>query len=133
MQVVDHHRIGNDSVDHLNILAVEEPGHGGAYHHYVVSSSAQPPLPGSDQTHVNVKALADIHFQEGPIKEAGVNGITQEALIAICMDRLEGFQAGPYPSADNMEALQHLAMAMECLQRRTRERLARGVEGTSQA
>lgn len=75
-------------------------------------------------------AAVPIRFQNGPIKEAGVNGITQEVLLAICADRLRSFQAGPYASRDNAVALTHLETAQMWLHKRTRERLARGVEGT---
>jgi len=36
-----------------------------------------------------------ILFQNGPIGEVGVNGVTNEALLAIVADRLRGFQGGP--------------------------------------
>lgn len=71
-----------------------------------------------------------IRFQAGPIKEAGVNGVTGEALIAIQIDRLRSFQAGPYACRENAIALTHLETAQMWLQKRTRERQARGVEGT---
>lgn len=73
-----------------------------------------------------------IQFQNGPIKEFGVNGITQEALIAICIDRLRSFQAGQYSCRENAVALTHLETAQMWLMKRTRDRMARGVEGTNQ-
>ena len=36
--------------------------------------------------------LAQVHFQEGPIKECGVNGVCNEDLIVMAIRRLEGFQ-----------------------------------------
>lgn len=74
-----------------------------------------------------------IEFQRGPVKEVGVNGITNEALIAIVIDRLKGAQEGPFASADNADAIMHLEAASEALARRTRDRMARGVEGQSKA
>jgi hypothetical protein len=74
-----------------------------------------------------------IGFQNGPNKEAGVNGISHEVLLAIVADRLRGFQKGPYSCRDNALALQHVEGAMLWLGKRTREREARGVEGTSVA
>jgi hypothetical protein len=73
-----------------------------------------------------------LSFQNGPIAVDGngVNGITHEALIAVLMDRLRAFQAGPYANNYNYEALVALAHAQERLQARTKERMARGVEGT---
>ena len=43
---------------------------------------------------------------------------------------VRGFQSGPYASADNAEALACMEQAQAALQRRTRARMARGVEGT---
>lgn len=73
-----------------------------------------------------------ISFQNGPVKEAGYNGNSHEALLAILLDRLEGFQAGPYKCHDNEVALDHLQSARLWLHKRTMDRLARGVEGTHQ-
>jgi hypothetical protein len=44
--------------------------------------------------------------------------------------RLRGFQSGPYHSDDNATTLAHINAAQAALQKRTRERMARGVEGT---
>jgi hypothetical protein len=76
--------------------------------------------------------MLPIIFQNGPVSVDGngVNGITHEALLAILIDRLEGFQAGPYANPHNAKALNHLREAQTALQARTRERMARGVEGT---
>src|SRR5690606_30389469 len=35
-----------------------------------------------------------IPFQDGPPGDVGVNGLTIESLLAICIDRLQGFQSG---------------------------------------
>ena len=66
------------------------------------------------------KSRTTILFQNGPINEVGVNGLTHEALLAILCDRMRGFQAGPYHSADNAEALACMEQAQTALQRRTK-------------
>lgn len=71
-----------------------------------------------------------ISFQQGPIKDVGTNGITHEVLIAILIDRLRGFQSGPYACQENADALTALEIARDRLHARTRNRVARGVEGT---
>lgn len=73
---------------------------------------------------------ATFSFQNGPIKEVGINGVTHEALLAIVIDRLSAFQAGPYACLENHVALAHCEDALRCLHVRTRARIARGVEGT---
>lgn len=72
----------------------------------------------------------DLKFQDGPIAEVGTNGVTHEALLAVLIDRLQGFQNGEYRCRENAIALTHLEDAMHWLQHRTRARSARGVEGT---
>lgn len=69
-------------------------------------------------------------FQHGPIREAGPNGLTNETLLAIVRDRLEGFQRGPLACEENALALIGVCSALDWLDRRTAEREARGVEGT---
>ena len=117
MRNLTQHIVEGDSVNHqLGIVVHDEPGHGGACHSYSIIDDPKP--------------LCGIDFQNGPIKEVGVNGITHEALLAILIDRMEGFQAGPYASKDNARALTHMKAALGSLQNRTRARIARGVEGT---
>lgn len=72
----------------------------------------------------------ELVFQRGPIKEVGVNGITNEVLLTIIIDRLRGFQSGPYACRENAIALTKLEEAFHWLEARTRAREARGVEGT---
>ena len=118
----------NPANDVLKIAVTDERGHGGANHAYVVGPvewTRNPSLPALLQD--NETAIV---FQNGPINEFGVNGLTHEVLLAILIDRLQGFQAGQYASNDNQVALEALCVAQLALQRRTRERMARGVEGT---
>jgi hypothetical protein len=119
--ITDHKLNGLN--DALAIKVLDEPGHGGACHLYEIDQVGGAPDSGG------VKTL--IKFQNGPIAEAGVNGGSNEALLAIVIDRMRGFQSGPYKCRDNACALTHLEEALMWLQKRTRERMARGVEGTS--
>jgi hypothetical protein len=115
MRVLTKHQT-NPANKQLKVEVLDEPGHGGACHIYRIS--------GGDGIDIT------LGFQDGPILEAGVNGITHEALLAILIDRLEGFQSGPYACGENNYALSRLAMALDMLARRTEDRIARGVEGT---
>ncbi len=67
-------------------------------------------------------------FQLGPVAD-GVNGLTNEALLAVVADRLEAFQAGPYACPENGLALSAVKQALGALHARTRDRRRRGVEG----
>ncbi len=121
-QITDHVVVG-DTAPQLVISVLDEPGQGGANHQYSIRWNNE-----RDRTEPH----CFIGFQNGPIKEHGVNGITQEALLAIVIDRLRSFQAGPFASPENEIALGHCQEALYRLQARTRARIAQGVEGTNQ-
>lgn len=108
---------GNRANDEIKIFAADERGSGNANHIYKLFYGT---------------TGVDLFFQDGPIKEAGINGITNEALLAVVMDRLEGFQMGKFSCLENQAALEHVRKALEALHDRTKKRLARGVEGTHQ-
>lgn len=115
MRELISHKV-NPANDVLKVEALDGPGHGGASHEYAITQ------PDGQRT--------KIMFQNGPINEVGVNGLTHETLLAILIDRMEGFQSGPYANDFNAAALDHLRSAAGCLHDRTRERISRGVEGT---
>jgi hypothetical protein len=74
--------------------------------------------------------FVEIPFQDGPLKEVGPNGLTNEALLAIVIDRLQGFNEGEWRCRENSVALTHLETALLWLDKRTKDRENRGVEGT---
>lgn len=76
------------------------------------------------------KTLATIHFQEGPIKEAGVNGVANEDLINMVICRLQHFQDSEFNCKENACAITKLEEALLWLRKRTMARENRGVEGT---
>ena len=124
MRELTSHKV-NGLNEVLRIEVLDDPGQGNACHLYGVTSDE----PRNADTPPAV--TLPVRFQNGPIQEFGVNGISQEALLAIVEDRLLGFQSGPYACRENAIALTHIQDAMMWLQRRTRERMARNVEGTS--
>jgi len=121
--------IVNPANDKITINVTDEPGDGGANHRYEISgfnieSNA------SKEDHDGNRNQVNLLFQNGPIPEKGVNGITHEVLLAILIDRLQGFQDGPFRCRENALALTKLEEAQMWLQKRTRDRMSRGVEGT---
>lgn len=117
----------NEINERLAIIVLDIPGSGGANHQYDIVLQGAPP------THFDGgkdNQVTKIRFQNGPILETGFNGITNEALVAIVIDRMRGFQLGPYKSKENACALTHFEEGLMWLQKRTRDRIARGVEGT---
>lgn len=75
----------------------------------------------------------NLRFQDGPIQRLeDMNGITNESILAVLIDRLQCFQAGPFACDENAKALTHLELALLTLHQRTRDRLARKVEGKNE-
>lgn len=124
MREVKDHQTGNGLLDDLiRVEAAVEPGAGGACHHYQFYYRSR------SQWHKGPR----LDFQDGPLADPdkGPNGLTLEAVLAVAIDRLRGFQDGPCACRENAVALTHLETALMWLQRRTRDRLARGVLGQS--
>jgi len=105
----------------VTVAATDEPGNGNANHEYVI---------GVDLASGPSKTI--IRFQDGAIQEVGVNGLTNETLLAIVADRLRGFQSGPYACLENALALKCVNESIQWHHQRTRLRLRRSVEGTSE-
>ncbi len=96
-----------------------------APHHFVVVESGETPICGIPDLN-----LCTVDFQEGPIKECGVNGVANEDLIAMVICRLEHFQKSEFSCRDNAIAITKLEEALLWLRKRTMGREQRGVEGT---
>lgn len=131
MRKVNDHKV-NPANDVISITALDEPGSGGANHLYMIegfNTKTNPSCPFTERYGAPAEH-ATILFQNGPIGEVGVNGVTQEILLAIVVDRLRSFQAGPYSCRENALALTKVEEAMHWLQKRTLDRMRRGVEGT---
>ena len=122
----------NPANDKLTVTVEDAPGAGGAHHAYMISGFDADLNPSTEVTASDAgdKDWVSIVFQNGPINQVGVNGVTHEALLAILIHRLRCFQAGPYACAENACALTQLEAAQESLHSRTRACMARGVEGT---
>lgn len=130
--LTDH--IVTDKCANLTVEVLDEPGQGGASHLYQITgfnTETNGSCPFTER-YGKPSDHTTILFQNGPIDENGngANGIQQEALLAIVLDRLRGFQSGQYRCRENACAITHIEEALMWLQKRTRDRLARGVEGT---
>ena len=84
MREIVSHKV-NGLNEALTITAVDEPGPGGANHEYLIQFDT------FDEDGHYLPEEVEIEFQKGPIREAGMNGISNEALLAIVADRLQGF------------------------------------------
>ena len=109
---------------YTKVKVLDETGQGNANHEYHITPVVPP------QENEEQRILGVVSFQNSPIKEFGVNGVHNEDLIAIVIDRMRGFQSGDYACDENQHALAHLENALTALNERTAQRETRGVEGT---
>lgn len=77
------------------------------------------------------EVVCKVDFQEGPIKEVGINGVSNEDLLLMVVTRLTNFQNSEYRCEENQEAIESILEAVDSLRARTNKRAERGVEGTS--
>lgn len=92
-----------------------------ANHHYVVKG-----------VNGDERVFAEIHLQKGPVRENGINGCHHEDLIEIAIDRLQSFQDSEWACRENAIAITKLEEALMWLDKRTQQRMSKGIEGTSQ-
>lgn len=111
--------VGIGSQEHTRVDCLDEPALGSrACHEYEIQCLQD--LNGT---------CATINFQNGPVKESGVNGCHNEDLIVIVLDRLKCFQSGDFKCRENALAITKLEEALHWLNHRTSDRKRRGVEG----
>lgn len=115
--ITDHH--DGHGLNESILITADDPGPGGASHNYVAAIDGVP--------------VATIQFQEGPRNEPGSHpGITEAALLAILIDHLRSFQAGPYACRENAIQITHLEETLHWTKARADARAKRGVLGTAQ-
>lgn len=119
LEVNDMRKLNIGTEKYTQVFATDTPDFG-ANHAYQVRRHED------DDFHL----LTMVNFQKGPIREFGVNGCMNEDLIAMVIDRLQGFQNSPFMCRENALAITKLEEALLWLRKRTMDREARGVEGT---
>jgi len=107
------------------VAAEEKTGKDGTHHDYCISRV-------DIDNNTMAGEFGHVHFQDGPIKEVGVNGCHHEDLLAIIIHRLQSYQAGKFKCRENAMVITKLEEAMHWLKHRTEARQNRSVEGTSQ-
>lgn len=72
--------------------------------------------------------VTDLSFQQGGVKDHGVNGLTSEALLEVLIHRTRYLDA-QFPCNENRRAIVAMAQALHAFESRTASRTERGVEG----
>ena len=115
MRMIDEHFDGHGLNESI-LIHTDEPDGSGAAHKYTATIQ--------DQT------VASVQFQHGPRNvEGSTPGMTEAAMLAILIDRLRGFQAGPYSCRENAIQLTKLEEVLHWTKARADARAKRGVLG----
>lgn len=73
-----------------------------------------------------------IKFQSGVVN-GDPNGLSTEALLEVCMIRLQTLNQGKFQCRNNFIAIEKIGHAIDALTDRVKERADRGVLGTNEA
>jgi len=76
------------------------------------------------------KGMISFKIQDGPVREVGVNGCQVDTIIEAAKIMIEGLNVN-YPCRENAVAITKLEEALMWLNKRTKDRESRGVEGLS--
>jgi hypothetical protein len=116
-QITDHydgHGL-NESIE----IVTDEPDTSGAAHYYEFA--------------INGQEVGHVQFQQGPRNEPGSTpGITEAAMLVAMIDRLRGFQAGPFACRENAIILTKLEECLHWTRARADARAKRGVLGKAE-
>lgn len=115
-QIIDHHD-GHGLAESIIVEADDfDPNGGMASHHYTAT--------------INGAEVARLQFQQGPRNVAGSTpGVLDSVLLAIVIDRMRSFNAGPFNTRENALVMTHCQEALHWLRHRADERAIRGVLG----
>lgn len=110
----------------VNILTNDHRASDGAHHSYRIivqkeGATANTPTEKVEEVVIN--------FQNGGLKEVGANGITDQALLAIILDRVRSFNEGPFRCRENSMIITKGEEMMMWMEKRSNDRARRGVEG----
>ena len=121
------HEINKFNRECVKVETADERNEADNAHHAYKISVVKEAQTSDEQTQIVYEVV--LQFQNGGLKETGANGITDQALLAICLDRLRSFNQGKFSSRENSLAITHIEDALLRMERRSNDRARRGVEG----
>lgn len=124
-QVYDH-KNNRFNREHIVVTAVTPPAPDGACKHYSIAAVIPAQTSDSSEQVVNQSTL---DFQDGSIAEVGPNGITDQALLAVVLDRMRGFNNGPYRCRENSVIITKIEEALMWMEKRSNDRARQGIDG----
>ena len=125
--------VGRELYDHkgnrfnrecIDVATADERASDNAHHAYAINVRAfEVPKDAAPVLSVTLR------FQNGGLKEVGANGITDQALLAIVLDRVRSFNDGQFRCRENSVVITKLEEALMWMEKRGNDRARRGVEG----
>lgn len=128
--------VGRPLYDHKNnkfnrecieVKTADERASDAAHHKYVIEVYGDPS--GGVQPQWAILHTVELQFQNGGLKEVGPNGITDQALLAVVLDRIRSFNEGQFRCRENSIVITKLEEALLWMEKRSNDRARRGVEG----
>jgi hypothetical protein len=101
----------------------------GAHHKYRIEVYAGARTAHDTVEGVEAVEVCELNFQNGGLKEVGANGITDQALLAIILDRVRSFNEGQFRCRENSMIITKGEEMMMWMEKRSNDRARRGVEG----
>jgi len=123
-RLIETHKISKLNRQSIEVCTLDEKDSDGANHKYRITVRKSDLL-----EDVEPITYVDLQFQQGGLAEVGPNGITDQALLAIVLDRMMGFQQGPFWCKENMAVISSLKQTLELMEARYKDRAKRNVEG----
>lgn len=125
MRTITEHHDGHGLNESIGIIADERDAKNGGNgsHHYDFTASKG----------TAVHQVGFIQFQHGPrLDPKSRIGVTEAALYVVLIDRLEGFQAGPFACDENMQQIDLLKQCLALTKARADARAAAGILGKNE-
>lgn len=126
------HKNNKFNREHIIVKTADCRATDNAHHAYeimVMSSSLEGNPSPSAENYDNAVEVCKLNFQNGGLKEVGPNGITDQALLAIVLDRLRSFNDGQFRCRENSVAITKIEEALMWMEKRGNDRARRNVEG----
>lgn len=121
MTQINDHKFPGDNLNAAIDISCDErdAANGNASHAYTLSLNGANP--------------STVFFQHGARNEEGSTpGVTDAALVTVLLDRYRGFQSGDFACRENAIVVTKLEETLMWMQKRIRDRQARGVLGKNQ-
>lgn len=124
------HKVNKFNREHVVVKTADERASDNAHHKYEILVVKEAVT--SDKTSQIVEEC-HLNFQNGGLRDVGPNGITDQALLAVILDRVRSFNDGQFRCRENSIIITKLEEALLWMEKRGNDRARRGVEGERRA